>query len=131
MDDGWAQGELMAQAAPLYFNTHFPNSRWISKATALIQAASPSSLIHAHHPLWQQGKTKVIPAAWQSGWMLELSPNPLLLPSVLFYGEGAELQCPTAMTEAAKDAVLFARLNPLNGDNSLYFSPSLWWRLGQ
>lgn len=122
---GGHKAGLMAQAAPVYFNTHFAHSRWMALAA---HAAQQPGWIHPHHPLWPQAQHKLVPTAWQRGWMLELSPQPLLLPSVLLAGEGTRLEWPKAALAAVQGAPLWARLSPLNAQDAAGFYPSLWWR---
>lgn len=133
---GTHKAELMAQTAALYFDTHFPGSAWLVKAAHLTQTSDVSTCIHHHHRDWPWEETRPIPAAWQSGWLLELSPNPLLLPSALFSGTGTVLHWPSAMVAAGQGCPLFARLTPLSEahhPHTLHSSrgatPSLWWRL--
>lgn len=134
---GTHKAELMAQTAAVYFDTHFPSSAWLAKAAHLTQISDANaSSIHHHHRHWPWEETRIIPTAWQSGWLLELSPNPLLLPSVLCSGTGTVLHWPSAMVAAGQGCRLFARLTPLPAEHDPHTSslpcretPSLWWRL--
>jgi GT2 family glycosyltransferase len=128
----WTMGahkaQLMAQAAPVYFNAHFPNSPWLVKAHTLTTQVPPMQI---SRPTWQQQTPLHIPEDKQTGWMLELSPLPLLLPSAICEGQGATAPWPSGIVQAVQGADLWARLSPLASADapSPPTTNSLWWRL--
>ena len=111
---GGHKNDLMAAAAPVFFDKHHANSIWLEKARHV--QAMPASV--QSHALWRTGEPLNVPRAWQSGWMLELSPLPVFLPSIGRLGVGAVVSWPEAVVSAAKGAQFYARLTPLGRSQS-------------
>lgn len=99
---------LMAAAAPLYFSRNFPGSRWLEKAAALTTLP----------PSWPEfvpvsDRRFQVPAELEKGWVLELSPSPLLFPAVAHFGQGPELEVDASVLAAFGNSGVFARLGPI------------------
>lgn len=110
----WEMGDhkdgLMAASAPLFFDTHHLASGWLEKLNRL--QMQPMLVPNRAH--WSQGTELPIPSGWQGGWVLELSPLPVFLPSVGYVGEGPVVRWPQAVVRAMRGAQLFARLTVLH-----------------
>ena len=105
---GGHKDDLMQASAPLFFGAHHSDSRWLKRlnSTRLQTDWGPDRVS------WQIGAELQVPAAWTEAWLLELSPLPVLLPSVGCLGHGASVPWPAAVVRAARGAPLFARLTP-------------------
>lgn len=109
----WQMGghkhDLMALAAPVFFGTHHANSVWLERTRHTQQMPVPVQ----SHVEWRAGEPLPVPETWQSGWMLELSPLLVFLPSVGCLGAGPVVQWPISVAMAAQGVQFYARLTPL------------------
>lgn len=109
----WQMGghkhDLMMQAEPIFFGAHHADSVWLEKARR--ERLMP--IVFQPDQVWHKGSELRVPSAWQAGWMLELSPLPVFLPSVGCLGSGPVVQWPASVAQAVGGAPFYARLTPL------------------
>ena len=101
------KGAMMAEGAEIYFNKHYPNDqRWLHKARTM----STPPLPHAARP-WQTGRsTLAVPAQWQTRWVLELSPSPLIQPALGMVGSGPQADIAAEALSCFEGAAVYGRL---------------------
>ena len=100
---------LMAQGSQIYFHKHYPHDRWLHKAhqTTISTPVLPLA--------WQPGQASLaVPSHWQAGWVLELSPSPLLQPAIGMAGTGAWANVATQVLSCFEGAPAYARLGGLD-----------------
>lgn len=107
---GGHKNQLMADAAPRYFDRHFSKSRWLSEGRAL--ARLPQAPLVPQH-VWEPGAAFGVPRAWRSGWSLEISYQALFLPSVGLLGSGEWVPWPAELVDAVEGVPLVARMGPM------------------
>ena len=115
---------MMADGAAIYFDKHGGSANhWRQKAIAVAKQPVLMQLLGAPRPFPESGLT--IPPAWQGGWVLELSPSPLLSPSVGLLGAGSNVAFPQETLAHFEGAPVFGRLGPTScstaADNCSYF----------
>lgn len=115
---------LMAEGAAMYFHKHWgATNRWREKAALLAQRPGLLQLLGACRAFPSAGL--VVPNDWESGWLLELSPSPLLSPSIGHLGAGLLVDFPHEALANFEGSPVFGRLGPtassLAQDNSWYF----------
>lgn len=106
---GGHKNDLMVSAAPVFFDRHHANSIWLERARRV--QATPVTV--QSHVDWRAGESLHVPEAWQAGWMLEVSPLTVFLPSVGRLGSGPVVQWPVSVALAAGGAQFYARLTPI------------------
>ena len=102
---------LMAEGARIYFDKHYPNDqRWLHKA----QTMPGQPVLHAI-PLWQPGSNALpVPPAWQTSWILELSPSPLLQPAIGMAGAGGYATVAAEVLSCFEGASVYGRLGGMD-----------------
>ena len=108
---GGHKNDLMQRSEPIYFNQHFRNSPWLTKAHA---AMSHPVMGRAAMEIWCPSRPPQIPTTWTKGWSLEVSPLGVFLPSVGQVGSGPLIPWPTDVVDAVEGSPLVARLGPLD-----------------
>lgn len=85
-----AKMNLMASAAPQYFEKHFSASRLLRWARRLCsRAATPPLQDFSDWGTLQQPPAFPVPGELQGGWLLEISPSPFFIPAIGRFGDGA------------------------------------------
>lgn len=106
---------LMRAGGQVYFDKHWPAGAagtpdpWLARASALAATTpdfDPPFTVHA-------GARIDIPPAWQGGWLLELSPSPLLQPCIGLIAAGAQALVPREVLQAFGPAQVHGRLSAL------------------
>ena len=103
---------LMERSASVYFEKHWPAGQrhWLERAEALIR--EPFTLPPGG---WQYeavvDSRVAVPAFWHKGWMLELSPSPMMQPAIGCIGSGPEVFVDSAVLDAFCGAPVFGRLS--------------------
>lgn len=115
---------MMAEAAALYFDKHAGSTNpWRQKAIAAMKQPLLVPLLKSPHLFPPIGLD--IPLAWQGGWVLELSPSPLISPSVGLLEAGSKVAFPREMLAHFEGEPVFGRLGPTTSspaaDNCWYF----------
>jgi len=64
-----------------------------------------------------------IPKAWRDAWLLELSPNPYLLPAAGYLGSGPQARFPEAAWRLLPPGPYFVRLGPAR---TTWLKPLVW-----
>lgn len=101
------KGIMMAEGAEIYFNKHYSNDQgWLHKSRTM----STPPLPHAARP-WQPGRaTLSVPTDWENGWMLELSPSPLIQPAIGLIGTGPQANIAAEVLSCFEGAAVYGRL---------------------
>lgn len=108
---------LMQGGARVYYARHWPGTnpgaRWLERAGAL--AGQPATA--PHKALAPRRGAVEVPPQWQQGWLLELSPSPLLQPAVGLLAAGACARVPAQVLDRLGPGPLHGRLSglPLQG----------------
>lgn len=115
---------LMADGAAVYFDKHWgAANRWREKSARLAPRPVLRPLLEDCRVFPSDGL--VVPKEWESGWLLELSPNPLMSPSLGRLGAGSLVGFPHEALANFEDAPVFGRLGPpassWSQDNCWYF----------
>lgn len=115
---------LMAKGASVYFSKYGGGANpWRDKASRLLNRM-------VLHPLLGDPKVfprsgLVVPTSWELGWLLELSPSPLISPAIGLLGDGATVAFPGEVLANFEGAPVYARLGPAvpsrATDNCWYF----------
>lgn len=107
---GGHKNDLMERSAPVYFNQHFRNSPWLTKAQTVI---GHDAVINSEMPIWYPDRPPQLPVSWTKGWSVEISPLEVFLPSVGQVGFGSLIPWPKQVVDAVGGVPLFARLGSL------------------
>jgi len=118
------KGPLMAEAAALYFAKHWGSENlWHEKSAQLVKAPELKQLLGGSRAFPEAGL--VVPTSWESGWLLELSPSPLVSPAIGLFGTGPLVSFPQDALANFEGAKVFGRLGPsftpVAADNYWYF----------
>ncbi len=120
---------LMQEGGRVYFGKHCaqaPGRTWLDKAGAV--AGTPPVLAPA---LALERPWADVPPAWQGGWLLEISPSPLLQPAIGLIAAGARACVPRAVMDSFCASALHGRLSALaTRDNPDPASLCLHWNAG-
>ena len=115
---------LMADGAAVYFDKHQgATNRWQEKSARMAPLPSLRPLLEEYRVFPCEGL--VVPKEWESGWLLELSPSPLLSPSIGRLGAGSRVDFPHEALASFEGAIVFGRLglaaSSWSQDNCWYF----------
>jgi GT2 family glycosyltransferase len=118
------KGPLMEDGARVYFDKHWPVGRrhWLDKAASL---GSFRDIVGGWVYTPVTGDTVPVPMAWREGWVLELSPSPLLYPAAGMLGTGPHAWVSDEMRACFCNSPFYGRLSRL-GPASI--QESLWLR---
>ena len=103
---------LMAEGALVFFEKHYPNDRgWLHRSRTMGAvpdmpgggrfSPAPSSAV-------------AVPSEWHAGWLLELSPSPLLQPAIGMLGSGDVAQVSKTTLSCFEGASVYGRLGGLS-----------------
>lgn len=117
------KGAMMAEGAAIYFNKHYPNDQgWLHKSRTMNTPLLP----HTARP-WQPGRAALpVPPEWQTGWVLELSPSPLIQPAIGMVGTGKQASVTAEVLACFEGAPVYGRLGGMKamvGACSLFYWP--------
>jgi len=107
-----AKVEFMEKSKQIFIDKHFAGrGAWQQRIARCMQTAPLAA------PLGCQEHDKrnpvlEVPAAWQNGWLLEMSPSALLIPAVGYLGSGSQAAIPPHLIERLGAGPLYARLGP-------------------
>lgn len=112
---------LMETGAAVYFAKHYADDRWLHKARLLQQnPPGPMGDPHQAGTRTHGGIELAVPQSLQAGWVLELSPDPLLQICIGHLGTGARAQASYQTLAHFGAGTVFARLRssrPGEGDH--------------
>lgn len=102
---------LMEAGAAVYFGKHYPDDRWLRK-TQLLQGEPAEPMGDPTQPGTRtaEGMELAVPASLQSGWVLELSPDPLLQICAGRLGTGAHALASAQILAHFGSSPVFVRL---------------------
>ena len=107
-----AKVQMMEESKSTFLKQHFEGrgdwERRLMYCTA--QPARPHSLDYVPLPHLPMGLD--VPSHWQSGWLLEVSPSPLLIPAIGQLGEGPSAPLPAPLMARLGTGPLYLRLGP-------------------
>jgi len=98
----------MERSAPLYAQKHFAGSLFWDRPVQGGAAVLPGQV-------WNEGEALRLPDSWSAGWMLELSPLPVFLPSIGQFGSGTLVGWPDIVGLLAPGVTWYARLSRADG----------------
>ena len=102
---------LMADGARVFFEKYYPDDRgWLYRSRSMGPLPEfPGGFQFSPAP------SPAVPVAseWQAGWLLELSPSPLLQPAIGMLGSGDVAQVPQATLSCFEGAPVYGRLGGL------------------
>lgn len=103
---------LMADGARVYFDKYYPDDRgWLYRSRSMGPLPKfPGGFQFSPAP------SPAVPVAseWQAGWLLELSPSPLLQPAIGMLGSGDVAQVSQATLSCFEGASVYGRLGGLS-----------------
>lgn len=120
---------LMHAGGRVYFGKHYargPGLAWLERADAV--AVTPPGMFPGCvlETPWVD-----VPPAWQAGWLLELSPSPLLQPAIGLIAAGSKARIPAAVSESFCTSPLYGRLSALTDNGNLRAEALVMrWRAG-
>lgn len=99
-----------------YFSKHFPGN-WLSAWSRRIEASGlPLHLPPAYDfGLCCAPPVLPVPEALQADWVLELSPQPLLIPALYYFGNGMEARIPDELWQRLGPGSYWARIGDQEG----------------
>lgn len=107
-----AKVDFMEKSKQIYIDKHFAGrGAWQQRMARGMQRPPLAA------PLaWQEHDKACpvldVPAAWQGGWLLELSPSALLIPAVGWLGSGPQAEIPPHLIARLGTGPLYARIGP-------------------
>lgn len=108
---------LMARGAQLFFDKYGAGKqRWVEKARVAQMRPILSPLLRETSPFPISGM--VVPGAWENGWLLELSPSPLLSPAIGRLGAGCLVEYPKEVLPNFAGTAVYGRLGPISIDSA-------------
>ncbi|MBK6593448.1 MAG: glycosyltransferase family 2 protein [Burkholderiales bacterium] len=116
---------LMAEGAAVYFDKHrSATNRWQEKSARLAALPSLRPLLGESRVFPSAGL--IVPKDWEDGgWLFELSPSPLLSPSIGRLGAGPQVGFPHEALSNFEGATVYGRLGPAinsrSQDNCWFF----------
>lgn len=120
------KGVMMAKSAPQYFEKFFPaKTSWTPRASAA-QAISDDGPTFERFP---SGSFEV-PLHWSDGWVMELSPSPLINPAIARLGRGRFVGNLAQALAHFESAPVYGRLSRLSGTYDPLCSRAFFWAAG-
>lgn len=102
---------LMEAGAAIYFAKHYADDRWLHKAQRLQHTPpGPTGDALSHTARAAEGIELAVPDSIQAGWVLELSPDPLLQICIGHLGTGARAFASYQTLEHFGAGTVFVRL---------------------
>ena len=104
--------QFMEASKHLFFQKHFHHKgQWEKRLEKLHAVSMLENPLSAKDLNWGTSALSV-PDAWQAGWLLEISPSPLLVPSIGHVGKGPLAQLDWHLFERISTPALYIRLGP-------------------
>lgn len=109
----WQKNLLMADGRRSYMEKHFRGSKTLWLVEQLRLGALPRDT-RAVVDLGQLDRPPLleVPASWRKGWLLEVSPDPSLIPALGLLGTGSEIHLEQEWWDNLAPGRYFARLAP-------------------
>ena len=118
---------LMSRGSQVYFDKFYPSDDpWLSKCRAMANA--PHRAPYAFQKFPPFGIPR--PSHWTEGWILELSPSPLVEPSVSMTGRDAHINEPVNALAHFESFPVFGRLHSNSASDDLDESYFFHWNVG-
>jgi hypothetical protein len=118
---------LMRAGQHQYFQKHFPDSR-LSRWSAWLRKRKPFLSLPASRDLGLCRSSPVFPppSGPHAEWLLELSPQPLLIPAMYYFGNNNSYQIPEELWNRLGAGQYWARISGKRGALAQTFC----WRIG-
>lgn len=100
---------LMEQSAQLFFEKYYASDNVFLCKSRLLAANAAQRESFLFEPV--HSSVIHVPALWQDGWLLELSPTPLIQPAVGMFGAGHEAFVSAEIFQRFAGAAVFGRLS--------------------
>jgi len=117
-----SKNEHSGVSSQIYFNKHFKGSWLLSLRESLKRLSLPVRSTKADY-LGSCSVPPIFPIcpSLQKGWLLELSPNPLLVPAIHHFGEGVECVIPEALWQRLGEGRYWVRIGTRDNKDCQYF----------
>lgn len=116
------KASLMEASQVIYLEKHFHSQRlWQARRTRLAARRPPLENPLNAQVLESGQRFLDVPRPWQSRWLLELSPSPLMIPTIGHLGSGPIARLPLELLKRFRDCPAYVRIGPVEkaGDSSL------------
>ena len=105
---------LMEASKSIYLEKHFRDLRhWQTRRERLTARRPPLENPLNAQALESGQQFLDVPQPWQGGWLLELSPSPLMIPSIGHLGNGPFAQLPLELLKRFRNCPAYLRLGPV------------------
>lgn len=114
-----AKIDMMERAKSIYLNKHFHGrGAWESRLMrTLTQSPSPTPFRY-HNIQFPKVEALPIPKNCQNNWLLEISPSPLMIPSLGALGKESLAKLPKNLFLKFGSNVIYARIGPAQVDSN-------------
>jgi GT2 family glycosyltransferase len=120
------KGEISATSHQYYFNKHFPKSRLLAVRRQLERSRLGLRLPQGNDlGVCRTPPALPVPASLQEEWVLELSPQPLLIPALYYFGNGPEARISEPLWQRLGPGQYWARIAAPQGVDAQWFC----WRI--
>ena len=103
---------MMEASKHIYLDKHFKGQgSWEERLARCMQKSAPMAPWPCTH-LDRLPSTLTVPPHWRNGWLLEISPSPLLVPAIGYLGTGPLAQLPAALMARLGTGAITLRLGP-------------------
>ena len=117
---------LMSAGSQVYFDKFYPSDNpWLSKCRAMTSASHRIPYPFQKFPSFGIQR----PAHWTQGWMLELSPSPLVEPAVAMAGRDTHIREPVDALTHFESLPVFGRLRSNSTSHGLDESLFFHWNI--
>ncbi len=108
--------EMLEAGKQRYFERNFNNrGQWQQRLNRCLSLPAVSNPLRAS--LLPVATDHIeVPSAWQSGWLLELSPSDLMIPSIGCRGSGSRANLPVALLPRLGLGPTYFRLGPIHAN---------------
>lgn len=107
-----AKVEFMEKSKQIYIDKHFAGRGAWQQRTARCMEAAPLAAPLECQEHEKRNPVMEVPAAWQNGWLLEMSPSALLIPAVGCLGSGPQAAIPAHLMERLGTGPVYVRIGP-------------------
>lgn len=111
-----AKVAFMETSKHIYLQRHFDGrGAWARRLALCVQQPAGTQPL-AGTTLTKRPEALAVPRAWQDNWLLEVSPSPMLIPSIGRPGRGPECPLPRALLARLGTGPIYLRLGATRPD---------------
>lgn len=105
---------LMEASQGIYLEKHFHSQSLWQARRARLAARRPVLENPLNAQILESGQRFLdVPRPWQSRWLLELSPSPLMIPAIGHLGSGPLARLPLELLKRFRDCPAYLRIGPV------------------